>query len=97
MYLNHETKTQIPEEFLAIGLEDYSYCNDEVGCMGHPKIEEFLIYPCADYLEVCHGNELVQEIPEKWFLSNFNCPEDSEKELTTAEVVEWFKNKLEEV
>ena len=93
-YLNHWRKVQIPTEFLEIGMEDCSWKNDEVGSMGHPKVENFVVYPVADYLEAIHGFGEVKEIPTHWFLMNLNCPEDSEKELTPAEVVEFFKSKL---
>jgi len=95
-YLKHFVKTQIPAEFIEIGLEDYSWKNDAVGCMGHPLIENYSVYPVANYSEALENTEF-PEIPEAWFLFNPNCPEDSAENMTVDEIVQFFKKTLEEM
>ena len=92
-YLNHSVKTVIPQEFLEIGLQDCSHKNDAVGCMGHPRIENYLVYPVGTYREALE-NETFSEIPEKWFVFNPNCPEDSAEDMTVDDVVKLFKSLL---
>lgn len=93
-YLNHPVKTEIPEEFLGIGLRDYSYNNDAVGCMAHPLLENYYVYPVGDYLEALE-NDNFPENPEKWFIFNPNVPEDSCEHMSVIEVVEFFKSRIE--
>lgn len=93
-YLNHPVKTRIPEKFLAFGLVDYSWKNDALGSMGHPKVEDFAVYPSGDAENVIFGDESSVLNPEKWFISNFNCPEDSIDGLSVDEVIEFFKERL---
>ena len=95
-YLNHTVKTLIPAEFIEIGLQDYSWKHDAVGCMGHPLIESYSVYPVANYAEALENTEF-SEVPEAWFLFNPNCPEDSCENMTVSEIVEFFKNTLKEI
>ena len=92
-YLNHPVKTRIPEKFLELGLVDYSWKNDAVGSMGHPRIENYLVYPVRNYTEALE-NDTFSENPEKWFVFNPNCPEDSAENMTVDDVVKLFKSLL---
>jgi len=85
-YLNHETKTVIPEEFLKIGLEDYSYSNDLVGGMCIPKLYRFFVYPIYN-----HDLEELPEVPEKWEIYDHEA-NDSIGVMSVDQVVLWYQN-----
>ena len=93
-YLNHSVKTEIPEQFLEFGLVDESWKNDELGCMAHPEVEDFAVYPSADAENVIFGDASSALNPQKWFLCNFNDQEDCRDGLSVDEVLDFFQSKL---
>jgi hypothetical protein len=88
-YLNHPTKTIIPPSFIAIGLEDCSYRNDECGSLIHPDLERFGVFPAYDV-----ETEECPVTPNKWFIFDYDAS-DTLGIFKTSEVVEWFQTNLD--
>lgn len=87
--LNHPTKTIALKQFLALGLEDCSYRNDECGSMIHPQLDMFGVYPAYDvHAEECPLN------PESWSIFDYDA-NDTIGTFNTAEVVKFFKERLD--